>query len=328
MIETNELSKNAKGGTELMLQRLHDSMPEDLLNNFQIIPSRVRKLDETKYRILWIHDLDGDTEAVSALSNSGWKNFHLIVFVSNWQAQRFIEKFSIPWSKCLILQNAIEPIQVDVRKPTDKIKLIYHTTPHRGLNILLAVFDAIAKKYENIELDVYSSFAIYGRQGADKHYENLYDFCRNHEKINYHGSVSNEEVREALKSAHIFAYPSIWPETSCLALMEAMSAGCLCVHPNLAALFETAANWTHMYHFHEDIQEHARIFGSVLDNAVSSFKADNVDNLYVKLSGQKSYVDIFYNWNLRKPQWETVLKSILSKNETRGLPKEEFFYKV
>jgi UDP-glucose:(glucosyl)LPS alpha-1,2-glucosyltransferase len=59
-MEVNELSVNAKGGTELMMERLYQSLDKDLLEQCQIIPSRVRDLDETKVRILWQHDLPGD----------------------------------------------------------------------------------------------------------------------------------------------------------------------------------------------------------------------------------------------------------------------------
>jgi hypothetical protein len=67
MVEVNELNKNARGGTELMQERLHKSIPEQLLNKFQIIPSRVRELDPDKKKILWLHDLPHDPESERSL---------------------------------------------------------------------------------------------------------------------------------------------------------------------------------------------------------------------------------------------------------------------
>ena len=128
-IAIDNLSGNAKGGTELMKQRLADQLDPALLNEVQLFVSRVHEpLDESKIRIFWAHDLPGDPES-EFLHNGGWEKFHRIVFVSNWQMQRYVEFYRIPWSKCLVIENAIEPIdEQSIDKSTDKIKLIYHTT--------------------------------------------------------------------------------------------------------------------------------------------------------------------------------------------------------
>lgn len=326
VMEKNELSAKAMGGTELMMGRIYDgSIPADLLEQFQIIPTRVRDLDETKWRILYIHDLPEDPE-VQHLANEGWRKFHKIVFVSNWQAQLFIAKFNIPWSKCVVLLNAIHPIPVE-RDPSTEINLIYHTTPHRGLNILLPVFARLAERHKNIHLDVFSSFKLYGWAERDEQFKELFKFADDHPNITNHGAVPNDEIRQALAQAHIFAYPSIWPETSCIALMEAMSAGLTCVHPNYAALYETGANWTQMYFWHEDLNEHAKIFFMLLDNAIQNVYNENI---LARNASQKVYADAFYSWGVRSKQWEALLRSIVAMNESKAIESggSQFVYRV
>lgn len=317
--ERHESNKNSSGGTELLMERLFNSLPEELTKEVQIIASRMpEEIDETKIRIYWAHDLIGDPESDKALKDEGWRDFHRIVFVSNWQMQRFIEYYHIPWSKCVVIQNGIQPIEKH-EKPTDTTRLVYFSTPHRGLELLVPVFSRLAEEMNNIELDVYSSFEIYGWKERDKPYEQLFETCKAHPKINYHGSVSNDEVREGLKQAHILAYPSIWQETSCMVLMEAMSAGLICVHSNLAALYETGANWTSMYQFHEDPNEHASVFYAVLKNAILAYNHER--EAYQSHAGaQKTYVDAYYKWDSKAYQWEMLIKSMLS--EPRELPKQ------
>jgi len=328
-IAADEVSQNAMGGTEQMKYGLADRLDPKLLDEVQIVASRVRELDKDKIRIFWAHDLPGDPES-EFLKNKGYDKFHRLVFVSNWQMQAYINYYQLPWSKCVVLQNAIEPIPVH-EKPTDKIKLIYFSTPHRGLNILTAVFDEICKKYDNVELDVYSSYKLYGWDSRDKDYEALFERLRSNPKVSYHGAVSNFEIREALTKAHILAYPSIWLETSCLVLLEAMSAGLICVHPNFGALYETAANWTLMYQWNEDMSKHATIFYSVLSTAIDEIQSSLLSGdeqkkqlLADKLSAQKSYVDLFYSWKNRTYEWEALLKSLL--DEPRDFPGEFFSY--
>ncbi len=94
----DSLSTKAMGGTEIMKYGLADRMPAALLENFQIFTSRVEEaLDETKIRILWLHDLPGDP-ASEHLKDGGWEKFHRLVFVSNWQMQAYTQASGFPAS--------------------------------------------------------------------------------------------------------------------------------------------------------------------------------------------------------------------------------------
>jgi hypothetical protein len=109
-ITTDELSVNAKGGTEIMKNTLTALLDPEIMKEVQIFCSRIREdLDPTKIRLFWAHDLPGDPES-EFLKGGGWKDFHRIVFVSNWQMQNYLNHYRIPWYKSCVIQNAIEPI--------------------------------------------------------------------------------------------------------------------------------------------------------------------------------------------------------------------------
>jgi len=318
----DKIAGNAMGGTEIMKNGLIERIDPELLDNFQIFVSRVHEdLSDKHVRILWLQDLAGDP-ASEHLKDGGWRNFAKLIFSSHWQMRGFIEMYNIPWSKCMVIHNAINPLNL-VEKPKDKIKLIYTPTPHRGLDILYAVFNKLCEKHDNIELDVFSSFKLYGWEERDNPYTQLFESLEAHPKINYHGTQSNEVVRSALEQAHIFAYPSIWQETSCLCLMEAMSAGLACAHPNFGALPETASNWTFMYQWNEDKNSHAQMFYTVLDSIIGDIGTDTMNS---RLKNQKAYMDVFYSWDSRIAQWEAFLKSHV--DSPRELPKQMFSYKI
>lgn len=311
-----DITNTAMGGTELIATNMIKYINPELLQGFQIIHSRVTDLDFSKKRILVLHDLAQDPMN-KHLEAGGYNKFDKLVFVSNWQMQKFIDFYDIPWYKCCVIKNAIEPVELS--KPVEgKIRLIYHTTPHRGLDILLSVYDKLLDNNKDLDitLDVFSSFKIYGWEQRDKEFETLFDFCRKHEKINYHGTVSNEEVKKAVSNSDIFAYPSIWQESSCISLMEAMSAGIMSVHSNLGALFETSAGWTAMYQYESNKRDHAKIFYNYLNGVVDKIsrnwseelgRSEELDN---HLSNQSYYANSMYNWQSRKLEWETLLKSI------------------
>jgi UDP-glucose:(glucosyl)LPS alpha-1,2-glucosyltransferase len=332
--QENEISEKAFGGTELAKNLLKKVLDPELLSNFQIICSRLRDLDESKIRLFWCHDLPSDTEAQFLKDEYTRNKFHNLLFISQWQYQQYQNYLGVPFSiHCNVLESGIEPAKANPMKwgKPETINIVYTSTPQRGLGILVPVFEKLQEKYkEKIHLDVFSSFKIYGWSEYDKQFEPIYERCRNNSGISYHGFKPHDEVLDYLeKKGHIFAYPSIWQECQCRALIEAMSAQLLCVHPNYAALPDTSASLNIMYQGDQDQLKHANIFVNVLDQAIGM--ASNIDNNFAgRLNFNKTYVDSRYNIGKIKVQWESLLRQLLNAfptPESRKFPSEMFNYK-
>lgn len=330
--EENEISEKASGGTEIAKRKLAGMIDESLLEDFQIICSRERELQEDKIRVFWCHDLPEDPESAKFRDESWRDKYHKFVFISNWQYQRYQLMHGLPHNtKSIILESGIDPApDTCLNKPDDgKIRLVYTSTPQRGLEILLPVFEHLAETNPDIHLDVFSSFKIYGWDEMDKQFEPLYDTVRNHPQMTYHGFTPNDKLREFLNTADIFAYPSIWTETSCRAMLEAMSAGLVCVHPNLGALPETSGSLNVMYHSDmDDKNNHANLFAGNLQAAIKLVREKNQVNM---INFNKFYVDSRYNIDYIKNKWDIMLKNLLNEYPTvdsRKFPEEMFTYKV
>jgi glycosyltransferase involved in cell wall biosynthesis len=326
--EENEISIKSQGGTELTKRGIASKLDPDLANNFQIVCSRVRELEEDKIRVYWLHDLPEDPESQHLKDKNKRDRFHKFVYSSNWQMQQFADKLGMPYDvNSLVIETPLDPIPY-TEKSKDEIRIVYFSTPQRGLEILVPVFENLSKEYDNVYLDVFSSYKIYGWEEADKPFEPLFDRCRNHPKITYHGFQPKEVLVEALKKAHILGYPCIWPETSCRVLIESMSAGLMCVHPNLAALPDTSGGLTSMYQFDMDPATHARVFHAHLDHAIQMIHQDEVQN-YLKFV--KTYADTRFNIDKVSKQWERLLMVMANEYKTlesRSFKKEMFRYRV
>lgn len=324
--ELNELNQNSKGGSELMYFRLKESLeakyPKEFLDKFQIILSRVRNVEKNKHVIYWVHDLPGDPETVHLEDAKQRERFRKVVFCGQWQAQQYRTVLGVPFAGSTVLETGIYPVQFEPKPVDGPIRLIYTSTPQRGLELLFPVFDALSKKYD-IHLDVFSSFKIYGWEEADKRYEGLFNALKEHPKVTYHGFQPNEVVREHLQKAHIFAYPSIWMECNSQSLIEAMSAGCLCIHSNLGGLPDTAGGLTMMYDLNEDHNAHANMFAGHLAHAIENVRQDNVQNY---LQFVKAYADHRYNWHNIFNKWENLLQNIQTQYGDPAV--EKFTYKV
>lgn len=301
-------STGAQGGTEMMLAELRQRVKPELLDQFNIICSRVRQTNATKKNILWLHDLWNDPEASHLRDARALGRFAKLVFVSHYQQYSYYVGLGVPYSAGVVMQNAIVPIPEHVKPEIidQNVRLIYHTTPHRGLELLVPAFIELTREFPNIHLDVFSSFNAYGWPDRDKPYEELFNICREHPQITYHGFQPNSVVREALQKAHIFAYPSIWVETSCIAAMEAMSAGCEIICPTLGALPETTANFARLYPWHENPNVHINLFTNLLANSIERYKVNSM-----KHEIQRQYASFFYNWKGRAEQWEGLLSYLL-----------------
>lgn len=298
-ISDTNLSRNAKGGTEQMRDRLLRVVNKDLLSKVVIHFSRVRpeNMVEGIPNVFYAHDLIGDPES-QILANGGYKKFAKIVFVSYWQRDQYILAYGIPYSHCTVIENAIEKQFQQRTRSLDTVNFIYHTTPHRGLQLLYPVFNALCKQYDNIHLDVFSSFEVYGWKERDKAYEGLFDLLKQHPKITYHGAKSNGEVLEALDKSHIFLYPCIWQETSCIAMIEAIRSDVLVIHPNLAALPETASECTIMYDYTEDKQEHMNRAYHAANKVLSEPKFINdFTDKRIRFLPRNSIDEYGYKWN-------------------------------
>lgn len=285
------------------------NLPKSILDEVQIL-CRPQELDSSRIPFLWIHDMPADVPFIVEPSTRAL--FERIIFVSAWQQTIFNVNAGVPFSEGFVLRNAIDPIVPIERNSQDPIRLIYHPTPHRGLEILVNVFMELCYEHDDIMLDVYSNFDLYARPESNRPFEPLYEICREHPQINYFGSRSNDEVRRAVARADIFAYPSIWRETSCLTAMEAMSGRCLVVAPYYGALTETLANYGLSYCWTENQFEHAERFKTRLSDAINAIRTGSAEQ---HMDNQKAYADKFYNRSDRLIEWELFLTKIIENQD-------------
>lgn len=305
----NAVYPKAQGGTELLYHELKGRIDPTLLNKFNIIQSRVRsEFFDDRPTILWLHDLPEDPESAHLRDPISRSRFAQIVFVSHWQQLQYNLKLGIPLEDGIVIKNAIEPFVKTSEKSKDgPFKIIYHSTPHRGLGILAAAVKGLAKYRNDFVVDVFSSFELYGWKERDKEFQRLFDELNEIDCVNMHGTVPYAEIRKQLYESHILAYPSIYPETSCRVAMESMAAGLLAVVPNFGALPETCTDFALMYNWHSDPLKHAQIFAANLDMAMNSYWSGMQQAL---LNMQQNYYNYFYGWDLRAEQWTSLLRSL------------------
>lgn len=302
-----------KGGSEIAYNSLLQHTENEYWHkdiNFIVSLCRPEVLDLSRKNVIW-QQLSYDQQNVLSMQDSKFVNMvDCFVYVSNWSYEKFRMVYKTPEHKSLVIKNAIDPIEYIPRKK-EKFKLIYTSTPWRGLEVLLDAFELL--KRDDVELDVYSSTIIYGDgfyKENESVYKPLFDRARSMKNVNYKGYAENKEIRKAVQQAHIFSYPSVFEETSCIAAIEAGAAGCKMVTTNYGALYETCGEFAAMVPYNSNKKALAQSYAKALNFTLNNYWEE--DNLNM-LDFQSRYYNKFYSWDYRKHQWAKLFNSLRKK---------------
>jgi glycosyltransferase involved in cell wall biosynthesis len=308
--DINEPLPKPMGGSELAYYTLESKLDKGWDKDVNMVLSHCNfaYLDPKKINIIW-QQLNWNEESVTLLADENFTNcIDYYVWVSHWQYNEFRTRFHIPAYKSVIIKNATHPVKFVERNKTEKLKLIYTSTPWRGLDVVLEAFRLLNR--QDIELDIYSSTKIYGLnfQNITKgQFDELFDTARNMPGVNFKGYATNEEVRAAVKNAHIFAYPNTFEETSCMSAIEALAAGCNVVTTNLGALPETCGDWPIYVTYGPNRPVLASRYAMVLNEAINNYWSDHVQTHIRK---QSLHYNEFWTWDQRIWEWRNFLNSV------------------
>jgi UDP-glucose:(glucosyl)LPS alpha-1,2-glucosyltransferase len=303
-----------RGGTELQHEFLNKYGDKSLLDQVQITTSIPEKipLHPTKLNILWQKNSYDQPNIVPWMNvKENHKKYDWYVFNSHWNYEKFRMAFDIPTDRCHVIKNgAVAFLKRKPYKQGDPIRMLFHPTPWRGLNVILLAMQMV--KNPLIKLDVYSSCQVYGDDFAAKNdhaYVELYKQAAELPNVNYIGYKPNEYILKNLENYHIFAFPSIWEETFCISALEAMGAGLFTIVTNYGALFETCAEFPVYINYQKDFTKLAEQFAHAIEGVAQEL---HTDGAYEHLQFQQKYVKRFYNWEGQAQKWNQFLQGALS----------------
>jgi glycosyltransferase involved in cell wall biosynthesis len=268
--------------------------------------------------VLWTQHAPNERAVQSLHTGEVRRTWDRIVCVSSWHRQATMDTFGLEPTKVSILRNAIAPAFASMFISRDELIaakkgapiLAYTSTPYRGLNVLLSVFSAIKNEVPGVRLRVYSDMKLYYLgEDADREFMPLYERCRSTPGIEYIGTVPQPQLAAALREATILAYPCTFPETSCIAVMEALAAGLLVVTSDLGALAETSMGMGRLVPpikgdagLREFVAEYYESLSQVLAE-----RARDPDQFAAARFDQVRAVNETCTWSARAREWERTI---------------------
>jgi len=291
------------GGTEYMARYFHknvaDFLPQLKNYNCLILPGQTDRayfelIYEPKEIIIWLHNL---------VDQFGWQLYHLftdkrfldkikyIITVSEYHRQDVINKTGIDPEKVVVIYNAIDPIQNDVKR-FDKVKvpeIIYTSSPGRGLEIGLS---ALSKLDVDFRLNIFNEI-VPDLIKRDSNNRKILEDSR----FFFYGKTPHRTVLNHMSRSHIFMHTSNWHETFCLSLAEGLSANCLSVYSTFGSLKEIGSGFGLSYDIdNKTNEEHVEIFVEKISTAIDMIKKGEFDpGQQANVINEKFSWDVFTN---------------------------------
>lgn len=242
-----------------------------------------------------------------------------VVCVSDWQQETMCEKLGFPTEQTIVLRNGISPSFENLfpdesslaAAKASSLRLAYTSTPFRGLDVLLECYPPIRARFPDVLLDVFSSMRVYGETEDEDPYVALYDRCRELDGVRYHGSVPQPELARAMAGVSVLTYPNTFPETSCIAVLEALAAGAMVLTSDLGALRETCDSWGLLLppiSAGHPPADYISAYVRSLAELVTRFREQD-PRLAARQFEQVQAITASCNWRARAAEWEKAFEA-------------------
>lgn len=156
--------------------------------------------------------------------------------LSNQHKQFVHQHHNIPLEKIVVTSNGLDFTRFEKEVAKDPYKMIYSSSPDRGLEVLLDLFPQVKAQVPETTLDIYYGFENFQNQ---EYVSKLMERINSTEGITYHGRVGQDVVAEAFQRSSIWAYPTWFEETYCITALEAMVGGSIVLSSDYWGLMDT-----------------------------------------------------------------------------------------
>lgn len=177
----------------------------------------------------------------SLIDQVGAGDINLLIAFSDFQRNLYINDFGYPEdAEWVVTADGLDTSDYAERPPKVAGRFLHAANPRRGLEPLLDMWPAIRDVYPDAELFIASSHLLRGitveedLRRAGVLYERAKAMAS--DGVHFLGRVAKPDLIELQLTAQFYLYPTTYPETCCIAAMEAAAAGAVIVCSTVGAL--------------------------------------------------------------------------------------------
>lgn len=204
-----------------------------------------------KAKFLWMHDVN-----IGPQQPEIFQRTDAVFGLTNWHSEHLQKLYNLDKNKMRVVPNGIdlERFSVDKWDNIDSNRIIYSSSPDRGLETILSLWPIVRSRYPKMELHIYYGWEIIDRiidvhKKRSSGFHHLEDFKNRmltqiyalggeEGGIYQHGRVDQDTLAKEMMKSMIWAYPTSFMETFCITAVEMQAAGVAPVTSKLAALKE------------------------------------------------------------------------------------------
>lgn len=261
---------------------------------------------KARLKLFWTGDSFDQIQNVGLGDRRVSSGIDVLCAVSEWHRKTLCKASGFPESKSWILRNGVKLDLFTGSETRRRKRLIYTSTPYRGLKYLPAIYLEIKKRHPDAELHVFSGYDVYsGPSGFDQRavleFQALKTQLETLPDCYVRGNLKQRELAREFMKASVLAYPNTFTETSCITAMEAQAGGCTIVTSNRGALPETVGDAGILIDGDPESSSYQRAFIDAIDGIFSD------DSIFSRLSTQGIRRAVNFDW---KTSAETLLAKI------------------
>ena len=203
-----------------------------------------------KLTYVWVHDIHvGEpSEDIKQILQNVDKFFVL----TQWHRGFFLQTYPfLDPKKVVLTANGIDTKLYLDEPVKEGNRLIYASSPDRGLQRLLEIFPSIRQQVPDAELHVFYGFHNWkmmakaaNNQEQLNHiamFEGLLE-AQKDAGVTYHGRIPEPQLAKEFAKSKVWAYPTWFTETFCITAVMAQASGCIPVTTEIGALPETVSH--------------------------------------------------------------------------------------
>ncbi|MCB0354636.1 MAG: glycosyltransferase family 4 protein [Bdellovibrionales bacterium] len=243
VVYTSERNPRESSPTYLPIPEAQKMRPTDVFICIrEWIPLAVRI--PCKLRLYWTGDAADQVHSFGVGDKRVQNLFSRLLTVSDWQTDTLCAASGLDRAKCFTLRNGVHLPLFTSHQKRDPFRLMYSSTPFRGLALLKHIFPRIRAQVPEATLHVFSGFEVYNGKAPyapdlQEQFQKEFDTLKSIAGVVCHGNVRQDLLAQEFQKSTVLAYPSSFAETSCITALEAIAAGCIPVTSKLGALPET-----------------------------------------------------------------------------------------